>query len=139
MCIRDSTYTVDLNDGDGGITPQTFVVTITGTNDIPILTAFTAAVDTTNEDTTVEITLADLLAQGNEVDVDGTVTSFVIKSVASGTLKIGADAASAQAWNATTNATVDTTNKAYWTPVPNANGTLNAFTAVAKDLSLIHI
>ena len=38
-----------------------------------------------------------------------------------------------RAWNATTNATVDATYKAYWTPVPNANGTLNAFTAVAKD------
>jgi len=129
------TYTVDLNDGDSGITPQTFVVTITGTNDVPTLSAFTAAVDTTNEDTAVEITLADLIAQGNEADVDGSVSAFVIKSVASGTLKIGADAASAQAWNATTNATVDTDKKAYWTPVANANGALNAFTAVAKDNS----
>jgi len=127
------TYTVDLHDGDGGITPQTFVVNITGTTELPILTAFAAPIDATNEDTAVEITLADLIAQGNEADVDGTVTSFVIKSVVSGTLKIGADAASAQAWNATTNATVDTDKKAYWTPVANANGALNAFTAVAKD------
>jgi VCBS repeat-containing protein len=127
------TYTVDLNDGDGGITPQTFVVNITGTTELPILTAFAAPIVATNEDTTVEITLADLIAQGNEADVDGTVISFVIKSVVSGTLKIGPDAASAQAWNATTNATVDTDKKAYWTPVANANGALNAFTAVAKD------
>ncbi len=127
------TYTVAANDGDGGITPQTFVVNITGTNDIPTLTAFAAPIDATNEDTAVAITLADLLAQGNQADLDGTVTGFVIKSVASGTLKIGADAASAQAWNASTNATVDTTNNAYWTPAANANGTLNAFTAVAKD------
>ena len=27
------TYTVAIDDGDGGVTPQTFVVTITGTND----------------------------------------------------------------------------------------------------------
>ncbi|NBV72576.1 MAG: hypothetical protein EBR60_11165, partial [Burkholderiaceae bacterium] len=91
------------------------------------------AVDTTNEDTAVEITLSDLLAQGDEADVDGSVTSFVVKAVSSGSLKIGATEASAQAWNASTNATVDATYKAYWTPVPNANGTLNAFTAVAKD------
>jgi hypothetical protein len=127
------TYTVNLNDGDGGMTPQTFVVNITGTTELPILTAFTAAIDITNEDSAVEITLADLIAQGNEADVDGTVTSFVIKSVVSGTLKIGPDAASAQAWNATTNATVDTDKKAYWTPAANTNGALNAFTAVAKD------
>ncbi|MDP1865833.1 MAG: VCBS domain-containing protein, partial [Bradyrhizobium sp.] len=29
------TYTVEIDDHDGGTTPQTFVVTITGTNDIP--------------------------------------------------------------------------------------------------------
>jgi VCBS repeat-containing protein len=31
------TYTVEVNDGDGGITSQTFAVNITGTNDIPML------------------------------------------------------------------------------------------------------
>jgi len=127
------TYTVGLNDGDGGTTSQTFVVTITGTTELPILTAFAEPIVATNEDTAVEITLADLLAQGNEADVDGAVTGFVIKSVTSGSLRIGADAVSPQAWNATTNATVDTDKKAYWTPATNANGTLNAFTAVAKD------
>jgi VCBS repeat-containing protein len=29
------TYTVSIDDGDGGVTPQTFVVTVTGTNDAP--------------------------------------------------------------------------------------------------------
>ena len=29
------TYTVAIDDGDGGVTPQTFVVTVTGTNDAP--------------------------------------------------------------------------------------------------------
>jgi len=60
------TYTVSVNDGDGGIDTEQVTINITGTNDVPTLTAFAAPVDTTNEDTVVEITLADLLAQGNE-------------------------------------------------------------------------
>ena len=31
------TYTVAIDDGDGGVTSQTFVVTITGTNDDPVV------------------------------------------------------------------------------------------------------
>jgi VCBS repeat-containing protein len=128
-------FTVTVSDGSANSAPQDVTITITGTNDVPTLTAFAAPVDTTNEDTVVEITLADLLAQGNEADVDGTVNSFVVKALSSGSLKIGTTEASAEPWNASTNATVDTTNKAYWTPAANANGTLNAFTAVAKDNS----
>ncbi|MEP5489563.1 MAG: VCBS domain-containing protein [Anderseniella sp.] len=30
-------YTVEIDDGDGGVTPQAFVVTITGTNDAPVI------------------------------------------------------------------------------------------------------
>ena len=30
------TYTVAIDDGHGGVTPQTFVVTVTGTNDAPV-------------------------------------------------------------------------------------------------------
>ena len=35
------TYTVAINDHDGGITPKTFVVTIAGTNDAPVIAAIT--------------------------------------------------------------------------------------------------
>ena len=129
----NATLTMTTNDGVGGIDSDTLAMTVTAVNDIPTLTSFTAAVATTNEDTAVEITLADLLAQGNESDVDGSVTAFVVKSVTSGILKIGTSSANATAWNASTNAIVDATNKAYWTPVLDANGILNAFTAVAKD------
>ena len=31
------TYTVAIDDGDGGVTPKTFVVTVTGTNDAPVI------------------------------------------------------------------------------------------------------
>ncbi len=44
------TYTVAINDHDGGVTPQTFVVTITGTNDAPVLDAGkTPVLDAENE------------------------------------------------------------------------------------------
>ena len=99
----------------------------------PTFTAFASTVATGNEDSQIAITFANLQTQGNEADVDGTVDAFVIKAVSTGTLLIGVDAANASAWNAVTNNTVDATHIAYWTPVANANGTLNAFTAVAKD------
>lgn len=102
-------------------------------NTAPTFTALASTVATGNEDSQIEITFADLLAQGNEADVDGTVDSFVIKTVSTGTLLIGVDAAHATAWDAVTNNTVDANHIAYWTPVANANGTLNAFTAVSKD------
>jgi len=95
-------------------------------NVAPTLTTFSAAVDTTNEDSTVVITLADLLAKGNEADGDGTVDAFVIKLLQSGNLKIGVDAASATPYTWSENHTIDGTHHAYWTPAPNANGTLNA-------------
>jgi uncharacterized lipoprotein len=102
-------------------------------NQAPTLTSFAVPVDTTAEDTEVEVTLAELKAQGDEADVDGTVDAFVVKAVSTGTLKIGATAGTATAWAAGTNDTIDATNNAYWTPANNANGTLNSITAVAKD------
>jgi len=102
-------------------------------NAAPTLTAFASTVASGNEDSQVTVTFANLQTQGNEADVNGTVTAFVIKAVSTGSLKIGASAATATAWNASSNTTVDTTNQAFWTPAANANGSLNAFTVVAKD------
>ncbi|MFM6356816.1 MAG: hypothetical protein ACKPH7_10650, partial [Planktothrix sp.] len=99
----------------------------------PTLSSFAGSVDTTNEDTEVELTFADFAAQGNEADNGGTVDAFVVKAVSSGTLKIGSDAASATAWVAGSNDTIDATKKAYWTPDANVNGTVNALQVVAKD------
>ncbi len=77
---------------------------------------------------------------GGAVDVDGDLIAFVIKAVSSGTLKIGTSAETATDWVAGSNDIVDATHQAYWTPDfnindVNANGPLNAFTAVAKDSS----
>ena len=108
-------------------------ITISDVNDRPTLTTFAAIVDSTNEDTQVELTLAELLAQGNEADVDGTVDGFVVKSVSSGTLLIGTSAGTATAWIANSNDTIDATNHAYWTPASDVNGTQSAFEVVALD------
>ena len=123
------------NTGSGGAKSDSDQVdiTVSEVNDPPTLTTFSAAIDTTAEDTEVEITLAELKAQGDEADVDGTVDAFVVKAVSTGTLKIGATAGTATAWAAGTNDTIDATINAYWTPANNANGTLNAFTVAAQD------
>ena len=110
-------------------------VTVTDVAWAPTLTGFSGAVGSTSEDTSLEISFASLQASGNEADLDGTVDAFVVKNVSSGTLRIGADAASATLYNCWTNNTIDATHRAYWTPAANLNGTLNAFAVVAKDNS----
>ncbi|MCW8962475.1 MAG: hypothetical protein OQL16_01670, partial [Gammaproteobacteria bacterium] len=109
-------------------------VNVAPANDVPTLTSFAGVIDSVNEDTEVEITLAELKAQGDEADVDGTVDGFVIKALSSGTLKIGSTAGTAVAFVAGVTDTVDGTNNAYWTPSLNDTGAaINAFTAVALD------
>jgi VCBS repeat-containing protein len=135
---RTVTFSVTDANGSSGANGQqtgttTSIINITAVNDAPTLTTFTVPFASTNEDIEVEITFANLLAQGDAADIDGTVNAFVIKAVSTGTIKIGTSAGVATAWNASSNATIDATKKAYWTPASNFNGTLNAFTAVAKD------
>ena len=128
--------------------PDNFVVAFTGedadqtgvfvrqfgtANLAPTFTSFSAPVDFTDENTEVEISFADLEFEGDEDDSDGTVGAFVVKSVASGTLRIGASAGAATAFAAGSNDTINAANNAYWTPAPGANGTLNAFAVVAED------
>jgi hypothetical protein len=131
----DRSISFTATDNSGGSASLTQTVTVTAVNDLPTLTLFNGAVDTTIETTEVEITFAELVAKGNETDVDGTVESFHIKSVSSGNLRIGLDAASATIYNIATNNTIDATHHAYWAPVPHASGALNAFMAVACDNS----
>lgn len=108
-------------------------VSVPPANVIPTLTAFSAVIDTTVEDTEVELTFAELNAQGDEADSDGAVDAYVVQAVSTGTLKIGSDAGSATSYAADTNDTIDATNNAYWTPTSSATGTLNAFTVKAQD------
>jgi len=108
-------------------------VNATPVNRAPTLTAFSVPVTTGDEDSQITVTFANLKTQGDEADVDGMVTAFIIKDLSSGTLKIGTSAKTATGWDAANNNTIDAAHNAYWTPAANANGTLNAFTAVAKD------
>ncbi len=101
----------------------------------PFFTGFKGVVGTTSEDSVVEITLGDLLVTSDAIDIDGSVDAFVIKSLSDGSLRIGANFASATPYNPGTNATIDATHYAYWIAAPNANGVLNAFSVVAKDNS----
>ncbi|OEK02996.1 hypothetical protein BFP97_16345 [Roseivirga sp. 4D4] len=115
---------------DGIIVSDAATVTfdIVAVNDAPTFTQLTAAVETTNEDTGVEITFAEIAAQANAADIDGTVDAFVVQSLSSGTLLIdGAPFASG------TNDEITATKSATWTPALDASGTLNAFTITAQD------
>ena len=128
----------DSNSGltDSGGNPLitgTGILTVTG-NAVPTLLAFSDVVDMTVQDSEVQITFAELAAQGDEADSDGTVDAFVVQTVSTGALRIGADAGSAAAFAAGTNDTIDAANHAYWTPDTGADGSaLNAFTVVAED------
>jgi hypothetical protein len=126
-------FAVTINDGYSDSSAAGLNVTLTATNDLPTLTSMASPAATIAEDTQTPVTFANLQAQGNEADVDGTVTAFVVKAVSTGTLSIGADAGSATAWAVGTNDVVDGTHIAFWTPGANANGALNAFTVVARD------
>ncbi|WP_048441474.1 calcium-binding protein [Caenimonas sp. SL110] len=120
-------------EGDVSLVPVQVEVNVTSVNDKPTLTAMSRPAASTLEDGQVEITLQNLMAQGNESDVDGDVVDFVVKAVVGGALLIGADAATALPWAIDTNDTIDADNNAYWSGAANENGTLNAFTVVARD------
>ena len=103
-------------------------------NSRPRLTAFVAAVDIINEDTEAELTFAELLARGDESDVDGTVDAFIVQAVSSGTLKIGTSAGTATAFAVGSNDRIGGTLNAYWTPAGNASGNaIAALTVLAED------
>jgi hypothetical protein len=114
-------------------TPVQVQALVTAVNEAPSLTTFAGPVATITHFAQVAIGLSDLEAQGDETDVDGTVTAFVVTAVDSGTLLIGTSAGTAAAWAPGTNDVVDGTLNAYWTPDANPDGVLNAFTVVARD------
>ncbi len=129
------TVVFDYVSREGAMPPQLVIsyTTAAVTNDAPTLASFVGPVTAGDEDSEIEVTFGHLAVQGDEADADGTVDGFVVKSVTSGTLKIGADAGSAAPWAAGSNDTLNATTNAYWTPEPDANGDLDAFEVVALD------
>jgi ELWxxDGT repeat protein len=125
----NGTLFISATDGTNGYELWSMLV-----NSRPQLTAFAAVLDTTNEDTQVELTFAEFLAQGDESDVDGAVEAFVVQAVSSGSLKIGTSALNATAFAVGSNDKINATLNAYWTPAANAHGNaIAALTVLAQD------
>ncbi|WP_157822086.1 PKD domain-containing protein, partial [Salegentibacter salinarum] len=103
-------------------------IDVTTNNTVPTFTDLADTVETTNEDTSVEVSFLSIAAQSDANDADGTVIAYVVKSVNSGSLTINGTA-----YAAGTNDQITPAQNANWTPNANANGTLNAFTITAKD------
>ena len=122
-------------------TAITSTITITPVNTIPTLSPFSAAAVSGREDSTITIRYGDLIGVGNGqaqvADVDGTVSSLVVKKLLSGSLKIGSSEATATAYVPGSDAVIDANHHAYWTPAAHANGSganaLGAFSVASMD------
>ncbi|MFZ4859317.1 MAG: VCBS domain-containing protein [Desulfuromonadaceae bacterium] len=75
------TYTLQVDDGNGGVTPQEFVVTITGTNDAPTVSATAPAGFTEAEDASAQTLVDSGTITFGDVDFNDDVT---ISSAANG-------------------------------------------------------
>jgi hypothetical protein len=129
MVVRSSDGLVVAGTHGNGIFSAQYEV-----NAAPTLTAFSGVVETTSVNTEVEITFTEMAARGNEADADGTVEAFIVQSVTTGALKIGASSGSATVYSQNGNALINATNNAYWTPATNATGSsIAAFEVVAQD------
>ncbi|MBB3118871.1 DUF4214 domain-containing protein [Pseudoduganella violacea] len=121
-------------DADVNVRDETGNAIIVKHNTAPTLSRFNGAVAQSDEDQQLEISLATLQQKGDGADSDGSIAAFVVKSIGSGTLRIGANADSAQAWAAGSNDVIDANHKAFWTPAKDANGkAMGAFSVVARD------
>ncbi|MCB1759748.1 MAG: hypothetical protein KDI68_08220, partial [Gammaproteobacteria bacterium] len=129
------TVAASFTDDLGGVETPTSAATdnVADVNDAPLFGSFADVLATTDEDGEAQITFATMLALGDEADIDGNVVGFAVRSLAGGSLRIGADAATAAAWHPLTNALIDSANHAYWRPDANVNGIQDAFVVVAVD------
>jgi len=130
MVLRGSDIGLDTSDE---IVSALAIGPPTKINNAPTLTAFASPVETTNEDTEVEISFAALAAAGDENDTDGTVDAFVVKAVSTGSLKIGTTAAIATDWAQNTNDVIDGSVNLYWTPDLDSIDSQIAFEVIAVD------
>ncbi len=128
----DNAYVINVvaTDAADNAANQDVTISVTDVNEntAPSFTALASHVESTSEDTGVEITFTEINNQANASDVEGTVDAFVVQAVSTGTLTIDGNA-----FAAGTNDEITSTKSATWTPDLNANGTLNAFTITAKD------
>jgi hypothetical protein len=109
--------------------PVQVKVDVTPVNDAPTLSSF-ATLSPATEDTDFTITYAALRGASDAADVDGDAISFRVESVAGGTLTKGGVPVTVGV------TTLSAGESLVWRGDANANGTLEAFTAVAVDGSL---
>ncbi|MFY0654491.1 MAG: VCBS domain-containing protein [Cyclobacteriaceae bacterium] len=122
--------TVVINDGTDNSNPATSTMSIKFP---PTLSAI-GPVETTTEETEVEIDFLEISANADEDDADGEVTAFIVQSIVTGTLRIGTSEATAEVFSATnTVISSELGLKAFWTPDNNDSGTLPAFTVIVRD------
>jgi hypothetical protein len=126
---ENRSITIVVNDGEGNSNTATTTMSIKFP---PVLTAI-GPVETTLEETEVEIDFLEISDNANESDSDGEVVAFVVKGVNLGTLKIGATPETAIPFASGTNDVIQLGSKAFWTPPLNQSGTLSAFEIVARD------
>lgn len=123
------TITVKVNDGS---VDSNIANALIGVKYPPVLTAI-GPVETTLEETEVEIDFLEVSNNSDASDADGSVTAFVVKSVNTGTLRIGTTPDTATPYAAGSNDVISGSLKAFWTPAINAIGTISAFTVAARD------
>ena len=125
------------NNSPATSTLSTSSITITPVNNNPTLVAFSPGAFSGLEDSTITLSYSDLIVAGSGTDLDGTVSSLLVKELLSGSLRLGSSEVAATAYATGSNDTINGSTNAYWTPVANANGSganaLGAFSVVAKD------
>jgi hypothetical protein len=125
-----SSSTAKVYDGTN-TTPISGLFLSISTMTLPTLTSITLFNGATA--TSGVISYANLVTNGNE-DVSNTPYVFLVNSVSTGTLSIGATQETATPWNASTNKTISAGTNAYWTPPLSVmNALLTAFSVVIQD------
>ena len=111
--------------GLGSVQSVPVSIEIQAVNDAPTITPVTEPYPVVREDNTLELTFEALKDSLSAQDVDGSVTSIVVESVADNltrSLRIGANSAEATDFVAGSNNTADANNSIYWTPAQDFNG-----------------
>ena len=124
-------------DNEGALSEDTgsIIGSVTPVNDPPTISENTNPLPSYSEDIPVELTLTDFVGIVRGDDVDGNISEIVVESVADfHGLRIGVDEQSATGFVAGVNNVIDSTNHAYWNPMPDLAGTdIEVFTVSAKD------
>lgn len=130
--IVTEVYTVTVNDGEGGTVNQTVIITITGTNDAPIITS---RLDSSSKTTIVESNEANRTATGDFLvsDIDGISFTTSVSSVNINSNSTAPDLGISNTDLKAMLNTIDSSGKFIW----NFNSGSEKFDKLAKDEILV--